>query len=199
MDQHDWDDRYRGRELLWTVEPNRFVVSVVGALDPGSALVLAAGEGRNAVWLAEQGWQVTAVDWSGVAVDKGTWLAAERDVSIEWQHIDLLEWEPGPDVYDLVTIAYLQIPAPGRESVWRKAAASVGPGGHLLMIGHDSRNLEEGYGGPSHPSVLYTASQASLVVGESLDIERAETVVRPVDVEGGVRYAIDNLVMARRG
>jgi len=198
MDEHDWDDRYRDRELLWTVEPNRFVVSAVGILDPGSALVLAAGEGRNAVWLAEQGWDVTAIDWSGVAIEKGTELAAQRGVTVEWQQADLFEWEPGPDVYDLVTITYLQVPAPGRESVWRKAASAVGPGGHLLLIGHDSRNLEEGYGGPSQSAVLYTASDASGVVGESLHVERAETVVRPVEVDDGVRYAIDNLVMARR-
>jgi hypothetical protein len=118
-------------------------------------------------------------------------------VAAEWIEADLLEWEPSGG-YDLVTVLYLQIPASERHVVWRKAATSVAEGGRLLMVGHDSRNLEEGYGGPSSATVLYTASEAAQVLGEVLDVERAETVVRPVEVEDGVRYAVDNLVLAVR-
>ena len=71
MDQNEWDERYREQELVWAAEPNRILVGAVEGLTPGKALDLAAGEGRNAVWLAQQGWDVDAVDWSDVALDKG--------------------------------------------------------------------------------------------------------------------------------
>ena len=197
MERADWDERHRTEDRLSTREPNRFVVGAVGRLEPGTVLVLAAGQGRNAVWLAEQGWRVTAVDYSGVALEKAAGFAADHGVELALDRADLFEWEPSAE-YDLVTLVYFQVPMPDRHDVWRKAAAAVAPGGHLLLVGHDSRNLEEGYGGPSHGEVLYTASEASRVLGESLEVVRSETVVRPVEVEDGTRYAIDNLVMARR-
>ena len=70
MDRHDWDARYAGEQLVWSAEPNRFLVAEVDGLTPGRALDVACGEGRNAIWLAEQGWTVTGVDFSPVALDK---------------------------------------------------------------------------------------------------------------------------------
>ncbi len=197
MDHRDWDDRHRSEDRFSDREPNRFVVATVKPLAPGTAADLAAGQGRNSVWLAGRGWEVTAVDFSGVALEKAAARAAEAGVGLTVEQADLLAWEPSR-TYDLVMAVYLQLPAPDRHRVWRTAAAAVAPDGHLLLVGHDSRNLEEGYGGPSHPAVLYTASEAAGVVGETLRVERAETVVRPVEVDDGVRYAIDNLVLARR-
>jgi 2-polyprenyl-3-methyl-5-hydroxy-6-metoxy-1,4-benzoquinol methylase len=197
MDHRDWDERHRVEDRFSTREPNRFVVGTVKGFEPGTALVLAAGQGRNAIWLAEQGWRVTAVDFSAVALEKAAAAAAEAGVDLTTEQADLLEWEPEA-TFDLVTLVYLQVPVAERHRVWRTAAAAVADGGHLLVVGHDSRNLEEGYGGPTHAAVLYTASEAAGVVGEHLEVERAETVVRPVELEDGVRYAIDNLVLARR-
>ena len=84
MDRHDWDARYAGEQLVWSAEPNRFLVAEVDGLPPGRALDVACGEGRNAIWLAEHGWMVTAVDFSAVAIDKGRRLAAARDVAVHW-------------------------------------------------------------------------------------------------------------------
>lgn len=196
MDHRDWDDRHRTVDRFSTREPNRFVVGAVKGLEPGTALVLAAGQGRNAVWLAEQGWRVTALDFSGVALERAAAAAAEAGVDLTVEQADLLEWEPA-GTFDLVTLVFLHLPVAERHRVWRSAAGAVAPGGRLLVVGHDSRNLEEGYGGPSRGAVLYTASEAARVVGEHLEVERAETVVRPVEIEDGVRYAIDNLVLAR--
>src|ERR1022692_4898294 len=78
MKSEEWDKRYAGQELVWTAEPNRFVVAELKDLAPGRALDLGAGEGRNAVWLASAGWQVTAVDFSAVGLDKGRRLAENR-------------------------------------------------------------------------------------------------------------------------
>ena len=70
MDAKDWDERYAATELVWSAEPNRFVAELVSPLTPGTAVDIAAGEGRNAIWLAQQGWTVTATDYSSVAVER---------------------------------------------------------------------------------------------------------------------------------
>jgi len=200
MDRAAWDARYSEKELLWTAEPNRFLISVAEDLEPGSALDLAGGEGRNAVWLAERGWRVTVLDWSRVALEKGRILAEARGVGADVAFIetDLLDWAPAQASADLVILVYLQIPSPHREGVWRNAAAAVRAGGRLVVIGHDSSNLTEGYGGPQDPRVLYTADEVAAVLGDSLVVERSERVERPVDTEDGMRVAIDNLTVAIR-
>ena len=95
MDCRSWDARYETVGLVWTAEPNRLLVAEVTGLPAGRALDLGAGEGRNAVWLAEQGWQVTAVDYSRVGIDKGRALAAQRGVEVDWVVADVLEWTGG--------------------------------------------------------------------------------------------------------
>ena len=93
MNSAHWDQRYAGRELVWTSEPNRFLVQEVDGLTPGRALDLATGEGRNAIWLAERGWQVTGVDFSKVGLDKARQLANARGVHAEWILADLATGE----------------------------------------------------------------------------------------------------------
>jgi len=198
MDSTVWDDRYRGRDFVWTVEPNRFLVEVAGELGPGRALDLAAGEGRNAVWLAVRGWEVTAVDWSEVGIDKGRRLARHHEVDVAWVVADLTTWRPPQAAFDLVAILYLQVPPPHRRTIWTAATEAVAPGGRMVVIGHDLHNLTDGYGGPSAPEVLYTADEVRGVLEPLLPIERADTVLRPVETGEGVRYAIDNVTVARR-
>jgi hypothetical protein len=198
MDRHAWDDRYREKGgLLWTAEPNRFVVEVVSPLTAGTAYDLAGGHARNAVWLAEQGWDCTMVDWSEVAIEQGKALAAERGVSVGFEHADLLEWVPS-ETRDLVLVVYLHLPAEERARVWRTAASAVAPGGTLAIIGHDSSNITEGWGGPQDGRVLYTADEVASVVGDDLTVTRAERVERPVADEDGMHVALDNVVVARR-
>jgi 2-polyprenyl-3-methyl-5-hydroxy-6-metoxy-1,4-benzoquinol methylase len=193
MQRDDWNARYGAAELVWSAGPNRFLAEEARDLRPGRALDLACGEGRNALWLAEQGWEVTAVDFADVAVDKGRRRAAEIGVDVAWLVEDVRHWDPDRQAFDLVVILYLQLPAGERERVWRAAAAAVAPGGTLLVVGHDSRNLRDGIGGPRSPEVLYTATDVVRAIGD-LEIERAGEVLRPVD--GG--EAIDCLVRARR-
>jgi len=198
MDQHAWDARYREKGgLLWTAEPNRFVVEVVAPLTPGTAYDLAGGHARNAVWLAEQGWDCTMVDWSEVAIEQGKALAAERGVTVGFEHADLLEWVPS-GTRDLVLVVYLHLPVEQRQAVWRSAVAAVAPGGTLAIIGHDSSNITEGWGGPQDARVLYTADEVASVVGGALTVTRAERVERPVEDEDGMHVALDNVVVAVR-
>ncbi|MER5336635.1 class I SAM-dependent methyltransferase [Micromonospora sp. NPDC002717] len=198
MDSADWDARYADApELVWTAEPNRFVVEETADLPPGRALDLAAGEGRNAVWLAERGWRVTAVDFSAVAVRRGQDLARERGVDIDWQVADVTTYRPEAGAYDLVLIAYLHLPRPDLATVLRHAATSVRPGGSFVLVAHDLANLTADTGGPQDPAVLPTPE---MVVAElpGMQISRAETARRPVRVGDETVDALDTVVAATR-
>jgi len=191
----EWDQRYQTSELIWTATPNRFVVSELAGLRPGRALDVGTGEGRNAVWLAEQGWQVTAVDFSAVGLAKGGRLAEARGVTVDWLAADLLEYQPAPKAFDLVLVAYLHLPPAELATVLHRAAAAVAPGGTLLVVGHDLTNLTDGVGGPPFPDVLYTPEAIAAAL-PTLDIRRAVRVRRPVETDAGTRDAIDTLVHA---
>ena len=199
MDSASWDRRYEGRDLVWTAEPNRFLVAETETLAPGRAIDLACGEGRNAVWLAEHGWQAVGADFSEVGLQKARELANARGVSVEWVAADLLEYRPEPQAFDLVLVFYLQVPAGERQPILRAAADAVAPAGTFLLVAHDSTNLQHGHGGPPNPAVLYTADDVvDDLDGAGLQIERAERVERPVQTPDGERVALDALVRARR-
>jgi len=177
--------------------PNRFLVAEVADLAPARALDLACGAGRNAVWLAERGWRVTAVDFADAALAMARDLASARGVEVEWIEADVVAWTPPARAFDLVCVLYLQLPARDRRRALRHAVDAVGAGGTLLVVGHDLLNLTEGWGGPSQADVLFTPEDIASEIG-GLAVEKAERVRRPVD-EAGVRHeAIDALVRARR-
>jgi len=195
--REDWNARYTQKELLWTAQPNRLFAAEVEGIEPGRALDVACGEGRNAVWLAELGWQVTGIDFSDVALGKAAELARARGVEVEWVAADVLVHEPAPGAFDLVAVLYLQLPHDELARALRRAARAVAPGGALIVLGHDTRNLTDGYGGPRDPSVLFTPADvvASL---DDLVVERAETVERTVTLDDGDAVALDAFVRAAR-
>lgn len=197
LDRHGWDKRYEASELVWGPGPNRFLVDEVTDLRPGAALDVACGEGRNAIWLASIGWEVTGVDFSSVGLDKARRLAIERNVRVNWVQADLTTWEP-PTTYDLVVVMYLHLSGDLRHIVLARMASSVTPGGTMLVVAHDLRNLSEGLGGPQDPDVLYGPQEVVGDIGSVLTIERAEDVRRPVLTPDGDATAIDLLVRARR-
>jgi 2-polyprenyl-3-methyl-5-hydroxy-6-metoxy-1,4-benzoquinol methylase len=197
VEREDWNRKHGEAGPLFGVEPNRFLVAEVEGLEPGRALDVACGAGRNAVWLADRGWTVTGVDFSDVALANARGLAAERGVEIEWVQADLLSWQPAGHAFDLVAVLYLQLPSEERRLVLGRAADAVAPGGTLLVVGHDLQNLNGGYGGPKDPRVLFTADEVALEL-PGLLIEKAERVLRPVETDTGEAQAIDALVRARR-
>lgn len=187
MDAEAWDERYAAAELVWSAEPNRFVARELADLPPGRAVDLAAGEGRNAIWLAERGWQVTAVDFSAVALDKGTRLAGATSTGstaggVEWVVADATQWRSERPL-DLALIAYLQLPPAQRRAANRNAVESLRRGGTFLLVAHDSTNLTEGTGGPQDPAVLMTAEDVLADLdGIEVDVVRSGRVAREVVV-----------------
>ncbi|MEV0294554.1 methyltransferase domain-containing protein [Nocardia sp. NPDC050710] len=217
MEPADWDARYAQSELVWGAPPNATVVEHVYGLErhtplhpdtPGGeipalprALDLACGEGRNALWLATHGWQVHAVDYSQVGIDKGRTVATRLSRSVRgritWQCADVTDFDSagisGP--YELILMVFLHLPADQRRIVLHRAANLLTPGGTLLILGHDTRNLTEGFGGPKDPSILFTPDDiVADLRPESghLRVRIAERILRPTEE----RDAIDALVVA---
>ncbi|CAM3576073.1 class I SAM-dependent methyltransferase [Nocardioides zeicaulis] len=187
MDAQAWDARYAASELVWSRGPNHFVAEELADLPPGTAVDLAAGEGRNAIWLASLGWDAVAVDFSQTGLDKGRRLAEGVDLpgSLTWVCADATTWQPGSPV-DLVVVAYLQLPADERRLAVRGAATMLRPGGTLLIVAHDTTNLTEGTGGPQDPAVLMSADDVLAdLAGLDVEVVRAGRVAREVTVASG--------------
>jgi SAM-dependent methyltransferase len=198
VDAEAWDERYRDRPLVWSAGPNVFVEHEFASATPGRALDLAAGEGRNAIWLASRGWDVEAVEFSPVAIEKGRQLAAAADVTVTWTLADLLD-EPALAPADLVLVAYLQLPAAPLRAALRHAAGAVAPGGVLFLVGHALRNLTEGTGGPPSADVLWTEELLRAALGGTdLVVDVLDEVRREVETDEGPREAIDLLLRAHR-
>ena len=204
MDSTAWNQRYADSELVWSATPNIWVEQLTQDLPPGTALDIAAGEGRNALWLAARGWQVTAVDFSAVALERAASLAKEqlgddagRLVTLE---ADVAAWVPQARSYDLVLVVYLHLPKQQRSAIMSAAAEAVAPGGTLLIVGHDLKNLTAGHGGPQDPAVLYRPSDiVSDIEPAGLDVVRAETAMRSLtDDQDQPVKALDTLVLARQ-
>ena len=192
-----WDERHREGDFEGT-GPNPAFVDAASALAQGRALELASGSGTNAIWLAGQGWEVTAVDWSPVGIENAKRKADAAGVRIHWVEADLSSWTPPERAFDLVAIVYLHLPPEERRPIYAGAARAVAPGGCLLIVGHDRSNLDEGEGGPRDPDRLFTAAEIGrdlLGAAPDFEIERAEVVRRVVEPERG---PIDALLVARR-
>lgn len=153
-----WDERYATEEYLFGTEPNAFLVSQRHLLKPGMrCLAVADGEGRNGVWLAQQGLGVLSVDASPVASDKAGRLAQQRGVSIEREVVDLAQWHWGENRFDVVAAIFIQFAPPGlREQMFEGIRRCLKPGGLLLLQGYTPRQLEYGTGGPPVAENMYT-------------------------------------------
>lgn len=153
-----WDERYKGCEYHFGTEPNAFLVSQRDRLKAGmNCLAVADGEGRNGVWLAEQGLQVLSVDSSSVAVAKARALAARRDVEMQCELVDLMQWDWPVERFDVVAGIFIQFADPlQRELLFACLKRCLKPGGMLMLQGYTPRQLEYRTGGPSQVENLYS-------------------------------------------
>ncbi len=153
-----WDERFAGDDYFYGTAPNAFLQSNAGLLRTGmSALSLAEGEGRNAVWLAAQGLDVTAVDASAVGLAKAARLAEERGVGLRTLVADLATWDIPAGAYDIVVAIFIQFaPPPVRDRLFAGMVNALKPGGLLLLQGYRTEQPRYGTGGPKAPELLYT-------------------------------------------
>lgn len=203
MDAADWDERYAGSDLVWSAGPNRWVAELVPGLAPGLALEMAAGEGRNAIWLAEQGWSVDATDFSSVAIGRMRAWALARSETVDGR---LRCWvadatsPPRPaerSAYDLVVQCYLHlVPQPWAQGV-TGAVERTRPGGAVLLIGHAERNLTEGIGGPQQRDLLFDPEEVEAVVSD-LPVRVEICKIRRREVPGAERPALDTVALLTR-
>jgi 2-polyprenyl-3-methyl-5-hydroxy-6-metoxy-1,4-benzoquinol methylase len=206
-DQQFWEDRYRSTDAVWSRRPNAVLVAEAADLVPATAVDVGCGEGADAMWLAEQGWRVTAVDWSATALERGTQQAATRgrEVAgrISWQQADVTGWTPDGS-YDLVTSCFLHIPPADRDPLFARLAAAVAPGGTLLLAGHHPSELETiGRDRPAElfftPDEIVALLQETALAPAVWDVVTAEARPRDAhDHEGHPMHMADSVVRARR-
>ena len=153
-----WDERYASEDYLFGTEPNEFLVSQRHLLKPGmNCLAVADGEGRNGVWLAQQGLQVLSVEASAVALDKAKKLAQQRGVAIDFEQADLAHWQWGENRFDAVAAIFIQFAPPAlRKQMFAGIKHCLKPGGLLLLQGYTPRQLEYKTGGPPVAENMYT-------------------------------------------
>jgi SAM-dependent methyltransferase len=197
--QKAWDSRYAESQRIWSGNPNVALVSEISDLSPGTALDLGCGEGADAVWLAARGWQVTAVDISGVALGRARQHAAEAGVTVDFQRHDLQESFPTGS-FDLVSAQFLHFWEDfDREKILRRAATAVAPGGTLIIEGH----MDHGpFGHGDHAEIHFPAPDEVIA---SLELEDGWTVLtrathprRQKDQDGNDVTRVDATVTLRR-
>ncbi|MCF6508900.1 class I SAM-dependent methyltransferase [Blastococcus sp. MG754426] len=202
-DRETYDELYRSAPAVWSGRPNRQLVEEAAGLPAGTALDAGAGEGGDALWLAERGWRVTAVDFSPVALERAAAAARARGLAdrVEWVHADLEQWAPPAGGFDLVAAHYLHATWADRAEVFRRLAAAVAPGGTLLVVGH---LLGDGWGHGEHhahePGVLYTAEDVAAVLDpdEWSDVVTEVRVRDPGAAERTGNPVPDTVLVARR-
>jgi SAM-dependent methyltransferase len=162
-----WDQNFSVAGFKYGTAPNAFLVEQAHRLRPGAdVLVPGDGEGRNGVWLAQQGHRVTAMDGSRIGLQKAQRLADERGVALTTVHGDLADWAPAPASCDAVVLTFVHLPPSLRLSAHRRLVAGLRPGGLLLIEGFHPEQLRHTSGGPKDPAMLFTPELLRADVGE---------------------------------
>ncbi|MDF7809379.1 class I SAM-dependent methyltransferase [Pontiellaceae bacterium B12219] len=176
-----WDEKYEADEYIFGTEPNDFLKANAEKLKPGSVLCLADGEGRNGVYLAKLGFDVTAVDMSEVGLEKARKLAAENGVKIKTIHADLNDFIIEPERWDNIISIFCHLPESLRQKVHRAAAKGLTEDGVFLLEAYRVKQLEmPGKGGPPVPELLYTAAMLKQDF-QSLELIQAQEIKREVN------------------
>ncbi len=199
-----WDERYASKPAIWSGDPNPQLIAEAVSLRTGTALDAGCGEGADAIWLAEQGWRVTAVDISTVALERGAAQSHEigDDVAkrITWQQVDLRTWKPQPEFYDLVSAQFMQLPPAQRGDFYSRLAAGVASGGTLLVVGHSPTDMQTTVRRPQWPELYFTADEIASILDPALwSIAVREARPRESkDPEGNTVTVRDEVLAARR-
>ncbi len=204
QDAASWDERYRSVAAVWSGRPNPQLLVEASDLPPGTALDVGCGEGADAIWLAERGWTVTAVDISTLTLDRAAARARlvgdEVARRITWQPADVTGWVPGASSFDLVSAQFMQLPLAERIELHRRLAASVAPGGPLLVVGHHPGDLQTTAPRPQLPELFFTADDVAAVLDPGQwQVVTLEARARPLtDPDGRDIAVLDAVLRAHR-
>jgi SAM-dependent methyltransferase len=197
-----WDERYGSMPTLWSGHVNAVVMTETADLSPGTALDVGCGEGGDALWLAERGWQVEGVDVSQVALDRAARRAAdagpEIDERLTWTRRDLLSWRPPEATYDLVTVSFMHLPGGDRAAVYAALSEAVAVGGMFLVGAHSPLDLGV-VPRPDDPDLYFTAEELAAGLDDRWAVVTAEERGRPGrHPDGGDVTLHDTVLRARR-
>lgn len=194
----EWDERYSAAERVWSGEPNGSLVTDVAGLTPGRVLDVGCGEGGDAVWLARQGWAVTALDVSGVALARAAAHARDAGVEVDLVHAGLLEADLPAAAFDLVSVQYpALLRTPGRDAE-RALLAAVAPGGLLLVVHHADVDREEALSRGWDPDDYVGHQDVVDALGDGWRVEVDERRGRAVPTSGQAHHHVDEVLRARR-
>jgi len=190
-----WNTRFSAEGYLFGTEPNAFLASQRARLKPGMrALSIADGDGRNSVFLARQGLEVTAFDFSPVAIEKAKRLAAQAGVRVDYRQSDMMAWEWEPSRYDVIAAIFFQFLDPRqRAKVFAGLETSLAPGGLLLLQGYRPEQIANGTGGPKEDENMYTEPllRESFANLEILHLASHDDVIEEGTAHRGMSALID--------
>lgn len=193
-----WDERYAGPGPLWSGEPNGALVDEVAGLRPGRVLDVGCGEGGDAVWLAGQGWQVTALDVSGVALARAAEHARQAGVEVAWVHAGLLEAQLAPGGFDLVSAQYPALRRTPDADAERALLAAVAPGGTLLVVHHAHIDVEHARERGFDPADYVSPAEVLALLDGGWQVEVDEVRPRALVVVGAGSHPTEDLVLRAR-
>lgn len=180
-----WNERYASESYIYGKEANRFFKNQIDKLNPGRLLLPAEGEGRNAVYAAQKGWDVTAFDYSEQARKKALNLAASAGVHIHYEICAAEEWAARESHFDAAALIFVHLPPETYEQLFEKIMLSLRSGGKLIIEGYSVDQLGRDSGGPKDPDLLYDAKRLkSLLEPAEIDLfEEIET-----DLDEGIHH-----------
>ncbi|MFH8803991.1 class I SAM-dependent methyltransferase [Streptomyces sp. NPDC017936] len=195
----EWDDRYADRHQLWSGRPNGALVAEVAGLGPGRVLDVGCGEGADAVWLARGGWEVTALDVSGVALQRAAGHARDAGVTVRWVHAGLTEAALPPASFDLVSAQYPALLRTPDAAAERALLAAVAPGGLLLLVHHAGMDTHQAHDSDFDPADYVWPSMVAARLDDDWVVEVDEQRPRAVpDGGAGAHHTHDLVLRARR-
>ncbi|MDJ1133641.1 class I SAM-dependent methyltransferase [Streptomyces iconiensis] len=195
----EWDNRYADRQQLWSGLPNGALVAEVAGLAPGRVLDVGCGEGADAVWLARGGWDVTALEVSGVALERAAGHARDAGLTVHWVHAALTEAALPPASFDLVSAQYPALLRTPDAAAERALLAAVAPGGVLLLVHHAGMDTQQAQEGDFDPADYVWPSMVAELLDDDWEVEVDEERPRVAPEGGaGAHHANDVVLRARR-
>jgi SAM-dependent methyltransferase len=194
----EWDRRYADREQLWSGQPNGALVAEVAGLTPGRVLDVGCGEGADAVWLARGGWDVTALEVSGVALERAAGHARDAGVDVRWVHAGLAEAVLPPASFDLVSAQYPALLRTPDAAAERALLAAVAPGGVLLLVHHAGMDVQHAHDSGFDPADYVWPPMVAALLDDDWEVELNEQRPRIAPDGGAGAHPVDDLVLRTR-